>query len=65
MTQNLKSFAEVSSYTNAGSLGSLPGVLKVPPMFQHGNLVEIIGRFGGSDQLRHAVKQLQTLLYAA
>jgi len=25
---------------------------------------EIIGKFGGADQLRNAVNQLQTLLYA-
>ena len=32
---------------------------------QHGNVAEIIGKFGGADQLRNAVNQLQTLLYAA
>jgi hypothetical protein len=29
------------------------------------NVAEIIGKFGGADQLRNAVNQLQTLLYAA
>ena len=29
------------------------------------NVNEIIGKFGGVDQLRNAVKQLQSLLYAA
>jgi len=43
----------------------LPDVLKVPPISQHGNVAEIIGKFGGADQLRNAVNQLQTLLYAA
>jgi type I restriction enzyme R subunit len=42
-----------------------PDVLKVPPISQHGNVNEIIGKFGGADQLRTAVNQLQTLLYAA
>jgi hypothetical protein len=28
------------------------------------NVAEIIGKFGGADQLRNAVNQLQSLLYA-
>ncbi len=44
---------------------SLPEVLKVPPISHHGNVAEIIGNFGGTDQLRNAVNQLQSLLYAA
>jgi hypothetical protein len=43
----------------------LPDVLKVPPISQHGNVNEIIAKFGGADQLRNAVNQLQPLLYAA
>jgi type I restriction enzyme, R subunit len=43
----------------------LPEVLKLPPIFHHGNVNEIIGEFGGADQHRTAVKQLQSLLYAA
>src|SRR5512146_3322394 len=34
---------------------TLPDVLKVPPISQHGNVNEIIGKFGGTDQLRNAV----------
>jgi len=45
--------------------GELQFVLKVPPISQRGNVNEIIGKFGGADQLRTAVNQLQTLLYAA
>jgi type I restriction enzyme R subunit len=44
---------------------TLPDVLKLPPISQHGNVSEIIGKFGGPDQLRNAVNQLQSLLYAA
>ncbi|MBE0545715.1 MAG: hypothetical protein IH623_30655 [Verrucomicrobia bacterium] len=44
---------------------ALPDVLKVPPISQRGNVNEIVGKFGGSDQLRNAVNQLQSLLYAA
>jgi type I restriction enzyme R subunit len=44
---------------------TLPDVLKVRPISDHGNVAEIIGKFGGADQLRNAVNQLQSLLYAA
>ena len=44
---------------------TLPDVLKVPPISQYGNVSEIIGKFGGPDELREAVERLQTLLYAA
>ncbi len=39
-------------------------VLKVPPISEHGNVLEIATLFGGADHLREAVAQLQTLLYA-
>ena len=44
---------------------TLPDVLKVPPISHHGNVAEIISKFGGADQLRSAVNELQSLLYAA
>ena len=44
---------------------TLPDVLKVPPISSRGNVNEIMGRFGGADNLRNAVNQLQSLLYAA
>jgi type I restriction enzyme, R subunit len=43
----------------------IPDVLKVPPISERGNVMEIAALFGGPDRLRHAVTQLQTLLYAA
>ena len=43
----------------------LPDVLKVPPLCEHGAPGEIIQMFGGADQLRKAVADLQNLLYAA
>ncbi len=43
---------------------TLPDVLKVPLISQRGNVAEIVGKFGGEDQLRNAVNQLQALLYA-
>lgn len=44
---------------------SLPDVLKVPPISEHGNVGEIATFFGGPDRLRDAVHRLQNLLYAA
>jgi type I restriction enzyme R subunit len=43
----------------------LPDVLRVPPISDHGQPGEIIRIFGGPEQLRQAVTELQTLLYAA
>lgn len=43
----------------------IPDILKVPPLSEHGNVIEIAGLFGGPDQLREAVGELQQLLYAA
>lgn len=44
---------------------TLPDVLKVAPISYHGNATEIASKFGGADELRAAVNQLQALLYAA
>ena len=43
----------------------IPDVLKVPPISGHGNVREIAGLFGGPQELREAIHQLQRLLYAA
>jgi type I restriction enzyme, R subunit len=43
----------------------VPDALKVPPISERGNVIEIIGYFGGADRLREAVAALQTELYAA
>ena len=40
-------------------------VMKIPPIFYRPKFNEIIGKFGGAEQLCNAVDQLQTLLYAA
>ena len=42
----------------------LPDALRVSPIAEHGNPMEIAHLFGGPQQLRSAVNQLQTLLYA-
>lgn len=44
---------------------SIPEILKVPPISDHGNVMEITGKFGGPDNLRNAVNELQALIYAA
>lgn len=44
---------------------NLPDILKVPPISNHGNVIEIAGYFGGAEQLGDAVNRLQALLYAA
>jgi type I restriction enzyme, R subunit len=41
----------------------LPDVLKLPPISDRGNTVEIIRAFGGAEQIRDAVADLQRLLY--
>ena len=44
---------------------AVPQVLEVPPISGHGNVMEIVSKFGGVDCLREAVAELQSLLYAA
>ena len=43
----------------------LPDVLRIPPISNHGQVAEIVSLFGGVDQLRSAVTELQNELYAA
>ncbi len=44
---------------------TLPDALKLPPISDHGNPSEIAGVFGGPEELKRAVDELHTLLYAA
>ncbi len=44
---------------------TFPDILKVPPLSEHGTVMDIVSKFGGVEQLREAVAELQTLLYAA
>jgi type I restriction enzyme R subunit len=44
---------------------TLPDVLKVPPISERGNVRDIISFFGGAEELRGAVSEMQQLLYAA
>lgn len=44
---------------------SKPAVLKIPPISDRGNVIEIASYFGGPEKLWDAVTQLQARLYAA
>jgi type I restriction enzyme, R subunit len=41
----------------------LPDALRIAPISDHGNAMEIAAKFGGAEQLRMAVTQLQATLY--
>jgi len=43
----------------------IPDVLDVPPISKRGNVIQIARYFGGEDRLVEAIRELQTLLYAA
>jgi hypothetical protein len=43
---------------------TLPDMLELLPISPHGNVNEIANKFGGTEQLRTAIDQLQALLYA-
>ena len=43
----------------------IPDALKVPPISNRGNVIEISRFFGGPEKLKEAVNELQALLYAA
>ena len=56
----------LEKYTEHGTAQFLiPDILEVPPLSEHGNVIEIADKFGGVDKLREAIVELQTLLYAA
>ena len=42
---------------------TIPTALQVPPISQYGNVMEIAALFGGPLPLKHAVDQLQNLIY--
>lgn len=55
----------LEKYAEDGELQfTLPDVLKVAPISGHGNVAEIVGKFGGEKYLRNAVSNLHGLLYA-
>jgi type I restriction enzyme R subunit len=55
----------LDKYTDHGATQfALPDVLKVPPISGYGNVEEIVAFFGDAAQLREAVAELQTRIYA-
>jgi type I restriction enzyme R subunit len=56
----------LDKYTEHGTAQFvIPDVLEVPPLNEHGTVLDIARHFGGEERLAQAVRQLQTLLYAA
>src|SRR6056297_281001 len=56
----------LDKYTEHGTAQFvIPDVLQVPPINEHGNVMEIANFFGGPEKLRNTINELQTLLYAA
>lgn len=56
----------LDKYTDHGDAQFvLPDVLHVPPLSSYGTITEISAYFGGAEQLRIAVNDLQRYLYAA
>ena len=56
----------LQKYIDYGSAQfEIPDILKVPPISGRGTVVEIAAFFGGAPQLREAVEQLQSSLYAS
>jgi len=43
----------------------IPDILKIDPIVRHGNVIEISTKFGGAENLRQALSEMQALLYAA
>jgi len=43
----------------------IPEVLKIPPINERGNVGEIVDWFGGADNLKAAINEMQSILYAA
>lgn len=57
--------ALLDKYTDFGpSQFSIPDTLQVPPISEHGNVMEIAKVFGGASRMKQAVDQLQSMLYA-
>lgn len=56
----------LDKYTEHGTAQFVvPDVLEVPPISERGNVMQIARYFGGEDKLVEAIRDLQTLLYAA
>ena len=58
--------AMLDKYAEHGSVQfKLPDILEIPPISEWGNVIEISDRFGGVQNMRKAVAEMQQRLYAA
>jgi type I restriction enzyme R subunit len=58
--------AILDKYAEIGPSGlDVPDVLQVPPLAGMGTIVDLAARFGGAEQMRTAISELQQRLYAA
>jgi len=54
----------LEKYAADGELQStLPDVLKAQPIFLHGNVAEMVGKFGGAGQLRNAERVRRSVAF--
>ncbi|HRZ48660.1 MAG TPA: DEAD/DEAH box helicase family protein [Bacteroidales bacterium] len=54
----------LEKYVDYGLNQIRPDIISVEPITQQGNPIEIVKEFGGIDQFKKAIEELQTLLYA-
>jgi type I restriction enzyme R subunit len=58
--------AIVAKYTEHGIVElEVPKILEIPPISTMGTVLELVGRFGGPQQISEAVNELQRRLYLA
>jgi len=54
----------LEKYVDYGLNQIRPDIISVEPIAQQGNPIEIVNEFGGIDEFKKAINELQTLLYA-
>jgi len=54
----------LEKYVDYGLNQIRPDIISVEPIAQQGNPIEIVNEFGGMDEFKKAIEELQTLLYA-
>ena len=54
----------LEKYVDYGLNQIRPDIISVEPIAQQGNPIEIVNEFGGIDEFKKAIEELQTLLYA-
>jgi type I restriction enzyme R subunit len=53
----------LEKYIDYGLNQITPDIISVEPITQHGNTIEILSEFGGMDEFKKAIAELQTILY--